>query len=259
MLSPLSSFIFNNNTRYKFSWNNRNYTSIVFYDNDIGNIFDVDRTWNRDPIKPMIACNHIDDKLPNTLLLDNTQRDINYTFLQIFDYNTYVIELRRENFQEKTIPCQGFSDSHKNDLITWIQQKQGKPFIVIFDWDQTISVTNGIIVPVNITDKMYQECAEYLLGGADRLKMLQELEKFILDNNGEIIILTSNTLAYELPLQDSKRHIFLKIVQQVFVSMDDRHLLSTHQDGMIYSKAMRLLSNNLFFNSCKNVIKYNKN
>ena len=256
MLSPLSSFIFNNGTRYKFSWNNRNYTSIVFYDNEIHNIYDVDSVWNRDPIKPMIACNHIDDKLPNILLLDNTQRGINYTFLRIFDHNTYTIELRRIKFREKTIPCQGFSDSHKNDLITWIQQKQGKPFIVIFDWDQTISVTNGIIVSVITAEKMYQECAEYLLGGADRLKMFQELEKFILDNKGEIFILTSNSLAYEyIQIQDSSRHIFLKIVQQVFSSMDDQHILSTHQDGMVCSKAMRLLSNKLFFNSCKNVIK----
>ena len=256
MLSPLSSFIFNNGTRYKFSWNNRINASIVFYDNDIGNIFDVDRTWNRDPIKPRIACNHIDDKILNTHLLDNTQRGINYTFLRIFDNNSYAIHLRNTNFREKTIPCQGFSDSHRIDLLQWIQQKQGKPFIVIFDWDQTISVTNGIIVSVITAGKMYQECAEYLLGGADRLKMFQELEKFILDNKGEIFILTSNSLAYEyISLQDSSRHIFLKIVQQVFSSMDDQHILSTHQDGMVCSKAMRLLSNKPFFNSCKNIIK----
>lgn len=252
MLSPLFRY---NITRYSLSWNNRNRASIIFYDNEVNNINDVDSVWNSDPKKPMIACNHIDDNLLNTLLLDKEQRGINYTFLRIFDHNTYTIELRSANFQEKTIPCQGFSDSHKNDLIKWIQQKQGKSFIVLFDWDQTISVTNGIIVPSETTIEMYQECAEYLLGGAVRLRMFQELEKFILDNNGEIFILTSNTLAYEyIQLSDSKRHLFLKIVQQVFSSIDDQHILSTHQDGMVCSKAMRLLSNKLFFNSCKTIM-----
>lgn len=257
MLSPLSSFRCNNITRYKFSWNNRNYASIVFYDNEIHNISDVDSVWNRDPIKPRIACNHIDDKILNTHLLESDRRlGTNYHLLHIFDNNSYAIHLRNTNHQEKTIPCQGFSDSHRRDLMQWIQQKQGKPFIVLFDWDQTISVTNGIIPPNENTEKMYQECAEYLLGGAVRLRMFQELEKFILDNNGEIFILTSNSLAYEyIQFQNSSRHLFLKIVQQVFASMDDQHLLSTHQDGMVCSKAMRLLSNQPFFNSCKNVIK----
>ena len=257
--------------RHVFSWNNRYNTSIIFYDNEITNIIDVDRVWNMDTEITHIACGHIDDTIPNTILLDQESsdmdvvsthipkddvgvlRNMNYTSLSLFDSNTYVIYLRSTKYQETTIPCQGFSYSHRSDLIKWIQHNQGKPFIVIFDWDQTISVTNGVIVPPKHTSEMYQECAEYLLGGPDRLNMFQELEKYILERKGEIFILTSNTLAYDDVLSDSKRPIFLKLVQQVFSSMDDKHLLSSFQDGKYCSKSIRLLSNNFFFQSVKRI------
>ena len=240
-------------SRNESSWNKRKHASIVFYDNEQGNINDVDSVWNMDPTAPNIACNHINDKIPNILLSDPDQRDINYTNLRIFDHNTYVIHLRSINYKEIIVPCQGFSDSHRTELIEWILHKQGKPFIVVFDWDQTVSVTNGIILPPIYTSEMCRECAQYLLGGYQRWNMVQELEKFILEKNGEIYILTSNTLAYDFG-SGSKRHLFLQLVQQVFSSMNDNYLLSSYQDGRLCSKGIRLLANNLFFKSVKRTI-----
>jgi hypothetical protein len=259
-------------SRNESSWNKRKHASIVFYDNERGNINDVDSVWNMDPTAPNIACNHINDKIPNILLSDPDQRDINYTNLHIFDHNTYVIHLRSINYKEIIVPCQGFSDSHRTELIEWILHKQGKPFIVVFDWDQTVSVTNGIILPPVDTPEMCRECAQYLLGGYQRWNMFQELEKFILEKNGEIYILTSNPLADECGYprilrrttdgspeeydfgSASKRPLFLKLIQQVFSSMNDKYLLSSYQDGRLCSKGMRLLTNNLFFNSVKRTI-----
>jgi hypothetical protein len=238
--------------RHVFSWYNRDNAPIMFFDNEINNIIDVDSVWNMNTDITNIACNHIDDTLPNTLLLDPSSSGINYTHLHLFDHNTYTIYLRSVHYQEMTPPCQGFSYSHRNDLIKWIQHKQGKPFIVIFDWDQTISVTNGVIKPPIHTSEMYQECAEYLLGGPERLEMFHELERYILDKRGEIYILTANTLSYDVPF-DSKRPIFLKLVQRVFFSIDNHHLLSSYQDGKYCSKSIRLLSNNYFFDSVKHI------
>lgn len=262
-------------SRYDNSWNNRNHASVVFYDNDPTNIIDVDRVWNRDPDFPVIACNLIDDKIINQQLLfqdtpsnrihnwfeycaifqpdtpNDTKYIFNYTLLPLFDDNIYAIYLRSIHYREPIIPCQGFSDSHKNSLMQWIRKKQGKPFIVVFDWDQTISVTNGIMIPQDITLKMYHDCTEYLLGGYTRLNMFQELEKFILENQGEIFILTSNTIACD----DNMRPVFLKMTQQVFPSMDDSHLLTSYQDGSYCSKSSILVYNDIFFYTLKYILK----
>ena len=181
----------------------------------------------------------------------DTKYIFNYTLLPLFDDNIYAIYLRSIHYQETITPCQGFSDSHKNNLMQWIRKKQGKPFIVVFDWDQTISVTNGIIVPQNISPKMYHDCTEYLLGGYTRLKMFQELETFILKNHGKIFVLTSNTLAYDV----NKRPFFLKMTQQVFSSMDDLHLLTSYQDGSYCSKSSILVYNDIFFYTLKYILK----
>jgi hypothetical protein len=94
----------------------------------------------------------------------------------------------------------GISYSQINDLYNWIFKTSNiHRRFVIFDWDNTITIYDGLIT---LTDDLmkelniaYQDVAEFIVGGCKRLAELKKLFRNLIKNNINFYILTNNPIA----------------------------------------------------------------
>jgi hypothetical protein len=117
--------------------------------------------------------------------------------------------LRGDTYDEK---C-GIQQVHIDTLNTWITRlPKGESAAIIFDWDRTITMVEGIVRFSRISSveddyyKMMEMTSDkdtfrtkfrthmcaYIFGGMERFKMIRRLFKDIYDNGHEIFILTNN-------------------------------------------------------------------
>ena len=105
-------------------------------------------------------------------------------------------------------PVSGIRASHIDELRTWLDELALEDYskvAVIFDWDRTITMFEGIIKYSILQSKMTeQELPEagqntinesmitYLLGGMDRLTMIRNMLNMLSEKGVQIFILTNN-------------------------------------------------------------------
>ncbi len=168
------------------------YVKIVFYDNDLSNIEDVNELI-------FIHCIFIKES-PVTLKYKKM-----YNYHNNFINNSYI----NYNLTETSTPSNAFTLKHGIDLLEWVNNTKNP--IVLFDWDKTVTVCDGFMindspftynsVNININDVM-----EYLCGGHSRLKFIQYIFKKIREK-GEIFIVTNNGAV------DLNKSEFIKLIR----------------------------------------------
>ena len=149
----------------------------------------------------------------NVVLVDNNKNndilkgyhiDSHYTikFLEKHPENTFAKYLKLKNIKE--LKCiNGFSKKDAKKLKTHILNKETHCKAVIFDWDGTLSVNEGIIVShdnklieefnkYNIKD---EDMAIYYAGGIKRLNWMLKFFKFLQKKNIRVFIITNNPVA----------------------------------------------------------------
>jgi hypothetical protein len=86
----------------------------------------------------------------------------------------------------------GIQQVHIDEANQWLGETTGLRRAAIFDWDRTISMTEGIIPLYDKSQFSYEDWLAYLCGGDSRMEMLRSFMRSLYINNVEIIILTNN-------------------------------------------------------------------
>jgi hypothetical protein len=222
---------------------------VVFFDNDEYNIqnMTVPNMTERfflSSTKSKIHGILIDDKIKNPLFEDNDPANIDYSELTIWDTNTYAKYIRDNGFEHRPRnvngkmvsypPDEGVNEGHLEMLRNWLIADAEKKTL-IFDWDRTLAVTEGVAVPRdkatykigNISEEdSIKHVIEYVMGGSDRVKLFQDFFSDCQNLGVNVLIITNNGSA----LAPSRQN-FLKLVQQVIPQMDDSRLLASRSTG----------------------------
>ena len=171
--------------------------SIRFYDNYENILQQFKKTLKY--VEPILVSNK-----PNQEVMKGDANSKIYTqiFLQMYPNNKFAQYLLSINNKEigTTIV---FSDSEIDNLYKWTSSNPAKTKIVIFDWDGTLSVIEGINIPENKTKtnqlKMknitYREIASYYAGTIERLKKIRDMFLYLHSKNVHVYILTNNPTA----------------------------------------------------------------
>ena len=105
-------------------------------------------------------------------------------------------------------PVSGIRASHIDELRTWLDGLALEDYskvAVIFDWDRTISMFEGIIkysilqskmteqeLTEDMQNKINESMITYLLGGMNRLTMIRNMFNMLSEKGVQIFILTNN-------------------------------------------------------------------
>ncbi len=132
----------------------------------------------------------------------------------------YMLGKSQTRLNEMVVPRVGFSEM--DELVNWangIPESEIK--MIIFDWDQTLAVTEGFYPQLpNQTKMLFRDMAVYLMGGYDRYKrLIQMFDKLRSIGSVEIFILTNNAAAIQ------HRQVFLEVIRFIIHGFVDANLL----------------------------------
>jgi hypothetical protein len=120
--------------------------------------------------------------------------------------------------------------------------------VVFFDWDYVLNQHNGFVLVQNYTENSYlrllNDTLYYLIGGAERLRVIQNMLQHLLDNKIKIFILTSNGNANQSAAKVRRQFVELLQVLFKYRYFQDRHLIyasSGHSFGAKSSAINRIL------------------
>ncbi len=170
------------------------HANAIFYDDDPVNIKDVSEKCNQNVVSVLI---------PTTKSLP----DINA------ETNVYLLLRNKLEYLPKFDPVSGIQKEQAEQLQTWAETRKG-PKHVFFDWDFTLSMHNGVLIPdiphgASISsayelhlgkryteERIYNDMLIYLMGGEERLKMLRKMFSVLKQNSVKVSILTNNPACY---------------------------------------------------------------
>ena len=114
------------------------------------------------------------------------------------------------------LPSKGITDEQIMDLKRWCWKHRRVPKVVFFDWDKTLSVTDGFNTLHNASPDLVCAQTEYILGGKQRMKKLTEMMEFLEKHHVHIYILTNNTSL----LHKKDIPVFTAIVRCIYPSFN---------------------------------------
>jgi len=170
---------------------------------------------------------------------DTTANTYISRFLSLYPKNAYALFLKQGNIQENKTAI-GFSRDNGENLKQWVIKTKSEK-AVLFDWDRTLSVLEGIMVPPNkwVINEFkkkkisYYDMALYYAGTKARLQYLRGLSDFLEKHRVHIYILTNNPLATNYwekwintaAVGPESRHQFFMVVKQFFPSLKIENVL----------------------------------
>jgi len=205
--------------------------AIRFYDNQ-SDIVQQFRT-----SKPLIEIIQVSSAPNHEVMMDNTDASSYIQrFLEQNPKNSFARYLQEANIPESTSTV-GFSRENGEDLKQWIKLHHKMEKAVLFDWDQTISVLEGIMVPP--TREFIQEfkrrrithnnMALYYAGTKARLQYIRSLSAFLDRHKVHVYILTNNPLASiqwdKWKVGPESRRQFYLVVKEFFPSIQIQNVL----------------------------------
>ena len=177
---------------------------------------------------------------PNIEILKGSKNSHNYTheFLKIHPENKYAQYLL--SLKNKEIgTCIGFSETEAIDLTKWANQILHNK-VAIFDWDGTLSVIEGIILPTTESEmKMYEyynisfhEIAHYYCGTKYRFNWLRSMFEYLHNKNVEIFILTNNPIASNkkiFGLGKKSKNNFFRVAKEIIPGLKKENILCGYE------------------------------
>jgi hypothetical protein len=153
--------------------------------------------------------------------------------------NKYAQLLKHAGYEEDQTEI-AFSEHDAAELLTWAKKTPNKK-IVLFDWDGTLSILEGIMLPENETDKAafqrkkirYREIAQYVCGTKKRLATLNKVFRALARvYHVEFFILTNNPVASSRPETMKKigvipetREWFYQVAKQIIPSLKPENMI----------------------------------
>ena len=182
-------------------------------------------------------------------------RDYITKFKKLYPKHSTYANLEETNLAKEPkvdTPTIGFSQKNQSELDEWCTKTFVHHQIVLFDWDKTLSVCNGIIngeIYTNLGIEII-DVALFLFGGVERLKMIQSIFEYLHTiPDLHIFIITRNGDAKrEMPVH---RKNFLDIIHFIDANFLDDNLIYAPYDK---SKPETLLETESFstvFNKAK--------
>ena len=192
-----------------------------------------------------MECILIDTNKPNILIKKKNFHPQLY-FYEYIKKNPYDLELIKlaieyHDLTHNEIPQNnGIEKKHIEDLKDWCMENKKKKKVVFFDWDRTLSVTNGFLALKKYSKKQLQEYLIYILGGKERFQKLQDLFSFLHKKNVVIYILTNNSTA----VKHKKTFLdMIKLIDKKFISS---HLLYGLKYNHKMDKNGKIMKSNKF-------------
>ena len=206
---------------------------VLFFDNEISHCQDMNK-YIKSPISTIVTGTNYD---MNEGLYDPESMEIPTSInfsngTQYLEYQKGIGNLYAQMFKEEKHISNGITIHHAIQIYNWIQINiKRAPRFVVFDWDRTLSVVEGLFIPsldylintIGIDENTFvKHISHYILGGEWRMGMLQDMYQNIISSKTQVVILTNNPSA--LP-ERPERPIFLKIIQTIFPGFNDANLL----------------------------------
>jgi hypothetical protein len=207
---------------------------IRFYDNQM----DIINQFNRS--KKYVSAIQVSNN-DNVEVLNGNYNYSLYTdiFLKLHPNNKYALYLKNNNYKE-TGSNIGFTYSDIDDLIEWSKRRDIVNKVVIFDWDGTLSVTEGIVIAstneVEEEHKTYGitsfDIAMYYAGTMNRLNELKRMFNILHKKNVKVYILTNNPIAtcnwtkyQKYGIGPQSRINFFKVVKEFIPQIKEDNIL----------------------------------
>ena len=202
--------------------------------------------------------------LPNTILKGYNASLYTNSFLNLYPDNKFAKYLNEISHKESGTTV-GFNLADVIYLKDWVKISPEKK-IVLFDWDGTLSVIEGIILPPN---KMYEgkledygityrEIAEYYAGSGTRLSILKNMFLFLDSKNVDVFILTNNPIAAVdwQKLNDNiiganSRQNFYKLAKEFIPQLKEENILCGYETNCFKPRAF--LNNNYLKNAYESI------
>ena len=210
--------------------------SIRFYDNQLDIIHQFKTMLKK------VDTIYIPDR-PNKEILNHSKpKDFTKEFLKKYPNNKFAKYLSSLRNTERSINM-GFSLYNAEDLIKWsfstIQTK-----VALFDWDGTLSVAEGIILPSNPIDTLtfhnmginYRDIAIYYCGSEYRFLWLKYMFEVLDKQKVEIFVLTNNPMAAKnmnivrlVGLGFLSRFNFYNVIKEIIPQFKEENLLCGYE------------------------------
>ena len=210
--------------------------SIRFYDNQLDIIHQFKTMLKK------VETIYIPDR-PNKEILNHSKpKDFTKEFLKKYPNNKFAKYLSSFRNAERSINM-GFSLYNAEDLIKWsfstIQTK-----VALFDWDGTLSVAEGIILPSNPIDTLtfhnmginYRDIAIYYCGSEYRFLWLKYMFEVLDKQKVEIFVLTNNPMAAKnmnivrlVGLGFLSRFNFYNVIKEIIPQFKEDNLLCGYE------------------------------
>lgn len=185
---------------------------------------------------------YVPDKPNKSILNHSIPKDFTKEFLKKNPDNKFAKYLFSLRNSERSINI-GFSLQNAEDLLNWsfstIRNK-----IAIFDWDGTLSVAEGIILPSNPIDTLnfhkmginYREIAIYYCGSEYRFLWLKYMFEVLHKQKVVIYVLTNNPMAAKdmniiklAGLGFLSRFNFYNVIKQIIPHFQEENLLCGYE------------------------------
>jgi hypothetical protein len=208
---------------------------IRFYDNEKDN-------WDKDMAIhfPQIEFIEVDNFTPNVFIsseslvgtMADVQRRLNQAYIDVFasQGNTYaefldnVIKsgsVDETKIKQKDYPNNGFGP-YIQDLMSWAKTEDPRQKIVIFDWDKTMTVVEGMYFGEHAGESIMnidiKNIAEFVMGGERRLTAIKSAIAELMSMRVQIFIITNNPNA---SLWVPSRIIYLNLISLIFNILPD--------------------------------------
>jgi hypothetical protein len=210
--------------------------SIRFYDNQLDIIQQFKTMLKK------VDTVYIPDRPNNEILNHSQPKDFTKEFLKKYPNNKFAEYLSSFRNTERSINM-GFSLYNAADLLKWsfstIQTK-----VALFDWDGTLSVAEGIILPSNPIDTLsfhtmginYRDIAVYYCGSEDRFLWLKYMFEVLYKQHVEIFVLTNNPMAAKnmnivklVGLGFLSRFNFYNVIKEIIPQFKQENLLCGYE------------------------------
>ena len=178
------------------------------------------------------------DNNDNKFILNGmSNNEYNNNFLEKYPDNNYAKYLK-EIGCTNSLSRIGFSKKDVADIKTWCKNKKYNNKTVLFDWDGTLSVLEGINLAKTkahygkMNDKNITELdiAKYCCGGVKRFCVLKKMFTYLHRQNVTVYILTNNPVA-SVNLSTTQEYAYYRIhfymvVKEIIPNISINNILS---------------------------------
>jgi hypothetical protein len=227
-------------------------------DTDVIVLYD-DAPYNIDPFReslPLLKSILVPANKPyNQILKGKPSSLYAEMYLKKYKNNKYAKELvKRMTVHMSYVACQecnsttgqGISIKEMKNISKWAAHKTKHDKIILFDWDQTLSVCGGIHMPVDtnldkdtedvLKQKLFteEEVSRYCAGTTERFESLKQMFSVIRTNNVSCRILTNNGWGNNVKTKYLQSNVFfLKMLQTIDPWMKDTEIIYGRVDGKV--------------------------